>query len=335
MVTLKQLSEELGISVSTVSKALNNSYEINKKTRERVKKLAEKYNYKPNKFARSLRKRETKTIGVIIPNILNYFFAKVLLAIEEEANKNGYQIIICLSNNKYQKELESLELLSDGSVDGIILSMAKETEKLQEISHYRKIIDGGCPITMFDRVSNKINDCNKVIIDDKKATYEATKFLFTSNRKQIALVTALKNVGIGNLRIEGYKQAVLDYSNASNPIVVNIHNKSEYMQSITSLLKGNSAIDGILTTDNTGAATVLKVAKELGILVPENLSIIGFSDNKTSRLVNPSLTVIDQNPIEIGKRAITSLINSIKYKKSYTTEVINTDLIKRESIMYY
>ena len=124
-VTLKQLALELNVSISTVSKALKNSYEINETTIKKVKALAKKYNYKPNKIALNLKNRQSKTIGVIIPNILNYFFAKVLLGIEQEANNRGYQIIICLSNNHYQKEVDCLNLLCDGSVDGFILSIAK------------------------------------------------------------------------------------------------------------------------------------------------------------------------------------------------------------------
>jgi len=138
-VTLKQLAKELNLSISTVSKALKNSYEINEKTIIKVKALAKKYNYRPNRMAINLKQNETKTIGVIIPNILNYFFSKVLLGIEEEASKKGYQIIICLSNNKYSKETESLQLLSDGSVDGFILSIAKETQINQHHDHFSKI----------------------------------------------------------------------------------------------------------------------------------------------------------------------------------------------------
>ena len=140
-VTLKQLANELNVSISTVSKALKNSYEINENTIKKVKALAKKYNYKPNKTALNLKNRQTKTIGVIIPNILNYFFAKVLLGIEEEANDKGYQIIICLSNNQHKKEVASLNLLCDGSVDGLILSVAKETLVLQKSDHFKSAID--------------------------------------------------------------------------------------------------------------------------------------------------------------------------------------------------
>lgn len=332
MVTLKQLSQELGVSISTVSKALQDSYEINVETKKRVKALAEKYNYRPNKFARSLRDKQTKTIGVIIPNILNYFFAKVLQGIEKEANKRGYQIIVCLSNNKYKKETECLELLSDGSVDGFILSMAKETQKKGKIAHYRKVIDDGYPITMFDRVSDSIVDCNKIIIDDQKATYEATEFLYNSKRKKIALVTSLKNVSVGKLRIAGYEKAIEKcFRGLATPIVVSINNKKEYESAITSLFKEYGDIDGVIATDNTGASVVLKVARKKDISIPRDLSVIGFSDDKTSRLVSPALTIIDQNPLEIGKKSVESLLNTIKDKKVTTTKVVETSLVVRES----
>lgn len=332
MVTLKQLSKELGVSISTVSKALQDSYEINVETKKRVKALAEKYNYRPNKFARSLRDKQTKTIGVIIPNILNYFFAKVLQGIEKEASKRGYQIIICLSNNKYKKEIECLELLSDGSVDGFILSMAKETQKKEKTAHFRKAIDKGYPITMFDRVSDAILDCNKIVIDDKKATYEATEYLYKSNRKKIALVTSIKDVSIGKLRIEGYKEAIKDcYKGLVMPIIISINSKKEYESAISSLFSDYDDVDGIITTDNTGASVALKVAHKKGHTVPKDISIIGFSDDKISRLVHPALTIIDQNPLEIGKQSVISLINTINNKSVVNTKVVETNLIVRQS----
>lgn len=332
MVTLKQLSKELGVSISTVSKALQDSYEINVETKKRVKALAEKYNYRPNKFARSLRDKQTKTIGVIIPNILNYFFAKVLQGIEKEASKRGYQIIICLSNNKYKKEIECLELLSDGSVDGFILSMAKETQKKEKTTHFRKAIDKGYPITMFDRVSDAILDCNKIVIDDKKATYEATEYLYKSKRKKIALVTSIKDVSIGKLRIEGYKEAIKDcYKGLVMPIIISINSKKEYESAISSLFSDYDDVDGIITTDNTGASVALKVAHKKGHTVPKDISIIGFSDDKISRLVHPALTIIDQNPLEIGKQSVISLINTINNKSVVNTKVVETNLIVRQS----
>jgi len=332
-ITLKQLATELNLSISTVSKALKNSYEINEKTIARVQSLAKKYNYRPNRMALSLKNNETKTIGVIIPNILNYFFSKVLLGIEEEANSKGYQIIICLSNNHYQKEVDSLQLLSDGSVDGFILSIARETQVKQYNDHFIKIINEGYPIVMFDRVSEKI-ECDKVVVDDFDAAYNATKFLLNQGRKKIALISTLNDLNIGKLRINGYKKALKDnflYKNSE--LVVNINNKTEYDSVITKLFKKHSDIDGIFATDNVSAITALKIANDEGIKIPKEISVIGFADDKISRLSFPSLTTVSQNALDIGKDAAKMLIERLKNSNAteFKTKVIETDLVVRES----
>lgn len=334
-VTLKQLAQELNLSISTVSKALKDSYEINEKTIERVKALAKKYNYKPNKIALNLKNRQTKTIGVIIPNILNYFFAKVLLGIEEEANKKGYQIIICLSNNKFQKEVECLDLLSDGSVDGYILSVAKETQKLGEYKHFQKIIDEGNTITMFDRVSQEIKNCDKVVIDDTEAAYKATQHLLRLNCRKIALVSTFDDIGIGKLRTQGYNKAISEQSSYDNgELLVRIHNKTEYESAIRQLFEEHKDIDGVLATDNVSAITALRVAQKRGIRVPDDLCIIGFSDNKISRLSSPALTTVSQHPVEIGKASVNLLLERLQRNdtsKDYKKHIIETELTVRES----
>ena len=332
-ITLKRLAIELNLSISTVSKALKNSYEINEKTIARVQELAKKYNYRPNRMALSLKSNETKTIGVIIPNILNYFFSKVLLGIEEEANINGYQIIICLSNNQFKKEDESLQLLSDGSVDGFILSIARETQVKGHYSHFMKIINEGYPIVMFDRVSDNI-ECDKVVINDFDAAYNATKYLLNQGRKKIALISTINDLNIGKLRISGYKNALKDNSNYNNDeLVIKINNKTEYNSVITSLFDDHSDIDGIFATDNVSAITALKIANIKGFKVPENIGVIGFSNNKISRLSIPTLTTVSQNALEIGKNAARMLIERLKNATSdeFKTKVIETDLVVRES----
>jgi len=330
-VTLKQLANELNVSISTVSKALKNSYEINEQTIKKVKALAKKYNYKPNKTALNLKNRQTKTIGVIIPNILNYFFAKVLLGIEKEANKRGYQIIICLSNNLYQKEVASLNLLCDGSVDGFILSVAKETQTLQKSAHFKEIIDDGYPIVMFDRVSNDIKNCDKVINDDIDAAYKATKYLLKSNCKKIAFISAIDAIGIGKLRAEGYDKAITEGKNYINkPMHVLIDNKKNYNKIIKRLFKEHPDVDGILATDNVSATTALKIAAKKGYKVPKDLSIIGFSDNKISRLASTPITTVSQHALDIGINAVTTIINRIESSETlpYKTTVIDTELKK-------
>ena len=332
-ITLKQLAAELGLSISTVSKALKDSYEINEKTIQRVKKLAQKYNYRPNKAALNLKNRQTKTIGVIIPNILNYFFAKVLLGIEDEANNNGYQIIICLSNNKYIKETESLELLSDGSVDGFILSIAKETQLQHQYKHFQRIIDQNYPIVMFDRVSDKIN-CDKVIINDYDAAYEATEFLVKLGRKKIALISTINDLNIGKSRVQGYKEALKNNANYKNEaLIIKIHQKTEYETVINKMFQEHKDIDGVFATDNVSAITALKMAQANAFNIPNDVSVIGFSDNKISRLSSPTLTVISQNAFEMGKKTASLLIERIKNntKNNFKTETIKAALIVRTS----
>ncbi|MEZ4840298.1 MAG: LacI family DNA-binding transcriptional regulator [Flavobacteriaceae bacterium] len=332
-ITLKQLAKELDLSVSTVSKALKNSYEINEKTIAKVQALAKKYNYRPNRMALSLKTNATMTIGVVIPNILNYFFSKVLLGIEEEANKRGYQIIICLSNNQYQKEAESMRLLSDGSVDGFILSIAKETQLQQHEDHFNKIIEEGYPIVMFDRVSDNV-ECDKVVINDFDAAYDATSFLLKQGRKKIAMITTLNDLGIGKLRTGGYRKALADSKKyAHDELIVKIHDKKGFETSINKLFEEHKDLDGVFATDNVSAITALKIAHNKGYKVPKQLSIIGFSDDKVSRMAYPSLTVVSQSAREIGKEAASMLIDRLKNpsSKNYKTTVIKTDVIFRET----
>ena len=270
---------------------------------------------------------------MIIPNILNYFFSKVLLGIEDEANKNGYQIIICLSNNKYQKEVQSLELLSDGSVDGFILSIARETQVEKRHNHFKKIIEDGYPIVMFDRVSEHI-ECDKVIIDDFEATFNATNYLLSKGRKKIILISTVSKLDIGKQRTEGYKHALqqnLHYQN--KPIVIPITDKTQYDAIIEKLFNDHKNIDGVLTTNNVSAVTALHLAEKNDLHIPRDISIIGFSDDKLSRLSYPKLTTIDQYAFEMGKKAANTLISRIteKSKTAYCTKVLKTDLIVRET----
>lgn len=332
-VTLKQLAKELNLSISTVSKALKNSYEINENTIAKVQALAKKHNYRPNRMALSLKSNQTKTIGVIIPNILNYFFSKVLMGIEDEANAHGYQIIIYLSNNKYQKETEGLEILSDGSVDGFILSIAKETQAKKEHEHFDKIISEGYPIVMFDRVTPHIN-CDKVVIDDEKAAFDATNYFLNHRRKKIVYISSLSVLDIGKSRETGYLKALEQYKNYQHkPVSIHIKNKNEYTQAIARLFDGHPDMDAVLTTDNVAAMHLLKAIHSRGMDIPKDIAIIGFSDDNLSRLAYPTLSVIDQNALEIGKNAAAMLIERLnaKQKPDFKTKIVDTKLVVRET----
>lgn len=191
--TLKQIAKELGVSVSTVSKALNDSPEISDQTKQRVQEYAKLKNYKPNVIGLNLKNRSTKTIGVIIPNILNSFFAKVFSGIEKVADENGYKVITCISNESLEKEINALEMLSNGSIDGFILSISEEAQKLQQFGHFKSIINEGTPIEMFDRIADEVT-CDKVIVDDEDAAINATEHLIQSGCRRIALLSSIDNL---------------------------------------------------------------------------------------------------------------------------------------------
>ena len=208
-VTLKQIARELDVSISTVSKALRNSKEISEDTREKIQAFAKLFNYRPNNIALSLKNRKTNTIGVIIPEIVHHFFSKVIRGIELVANIRGYNVIIGLSNESFTKEVINMDMLANGSIDGFILSISKETLLQQDYHHFNETINQGMPIVMFDRVVNEIR-CDKVIVDDLKGSKNAVEKLISNGCKNIAIITTKDYVSVGRLRTQGYLEALQD-----------------------------------------------------------------------------------------------------------------------------
>ena len=334
MVTLKQLAKELNVSISTVSKALNNSEEIGEETVKRVKELAELYNYKPNKVALSLKQNKTKTIGVIIPDILNHFLAKVLFGIEREAAKYGYNIITCISNESLEQEKESLRLLANGSVDGFILSLSEETQVKNEIEHFKKTIAQGLPIVMFDRVAHDVL-CDKVIVDDFDSTYNATKRFLSEKRNRIAFISTLDGLSVGKLRERGYKKAILE-SNICEPLILKITKKDDQQKKIMSFFKKNPTIDAVLAADSASGIISINTALKLGLKVPKNISVIAYASKSDSYHTIPQLTTIRQHAKEIGASAAQMLINRLQNKSGdadVKTKIVKTTLIESKSTL--
>ena len=199
--TLKQIARELDVSISTVSKALKDSPEIGEDTKQKIKAFAKLYNYKPNNIALSLKNRKTKTIGIIIPEIVHHFFTTVISGVEEVANEMGYNVIVCLSNNSFDREVINLEMLANGSTDGFILSLAKETMQKQDYHHLIEVINQGMPVVLFDRVVEEIH-CDKVIIDDVLGAKKAVEHLIQKHRKKIGIISTVDYVSVGKLRTQ-------------------------------------------------------------------------------------------------------------------------------------
>ncbi|MFV5691079.1 LacI family DNA-binding transcriptional regulator [Flavobacterium sp. LT1R49] len=335
-VTLKQIAKELDVSISTVSKSLRNSPEIGEETRLKVQAFAKFYHYKPNNIALSLKNRKTKTIGIIIPEIVHHFFSTVINGIEQVANENGYSVIICLSDDSFDKEVLNMEMLANGSIDGFIMSLSKETQFKGDFHHITEVIDQGMPVVMFDRVTNEIL-CDKVIIDDKLAAYEAVQSLIDKGRKKIALVTTVDYVSVGKLRTDGYIKALLDNDIPfDEKLIIKIENVDTCEITIGRLLE-DKAIDAVFAVNELFAVTIIKTANKIGLNVPEDLAVIAFTDGIISKYSTPTITTVSQNGIKMGNKAAKMLIERLEAEQdddeeeNYKTEVIETHLIERES----
>jgi len=331
--TLKQIAKELGVSVSTVSKALNGSPEISEPTKQRVQEYAKLKNYKPNVIGLNLKNRSTKTIGVIIPNILNSFFAKVFTGIEKVADEKGYKVITCISNESLDKEINTLEMLSNGTIDGFILSVSEETQKLQQYNHFNTIINEGTPIVMFDRISDNVN-CDKVVVDDFESSINATEHLIKSGCKKIALFSAIDNLSVGKLRAKGYYKAIENAGiTIDESLVILTDNEEEFDKKVNDFFAKNK-IDAVFALDEHASVSALKLGLKNGYKIPDELSIIGFADGVWSKRLSPSLSTVSQHGPEIGEVAAKLLIEQLENKDehyAYKTAVIKTELRYRES----
>jgi LacI family transcriptional regulator len=335
-VTLKQIAKELDVSISTVSKSLRNSLEIGEDTRLKVQAFAKFYNYKPNNIALSLKNRKTKTIGIIIPEIVHHFFSTVINGIEHVANENGYSVIICLSDDSFDKEVLNMEMLANGSIDGFIMSLSKETQFKGDFHHITEVIDQGMPVVMFDRVTNEIL-CDKVIIDDKLSAYEAVQSLIDKGRKKIALVTTVDYVSVGKLRTDGYIKALLDNNIPFDENLIIKIEDVDTCEIIIGKLLEDKAIDAVFAVNELFAVICIKTANKIGLNVPKDLAVIAFTDGIISKYSTPTITTVSQSGIKMGNRAAKMLIDRLESEheeeeeENYKTEVIETHLIERES----
>lgn len=335
-ITLKQIAKELNVSISTVSKSIRNSPDIGEETKLKVQAYAKQYHYTPNNIALSLKNRRTKTIGIIIPEIVHHFFSTVINGIEHIANENGYNVIICLSDESFDKEVLNMEMLAKGSIDGFIMSLSKETQFKGDFNHITEVINQGMPVVMFDRVTDEIL-CDKVIIDDKAAAYEAVQSLIDKGRKKIALVTTADYVSVGKLRTDGYIKALLDNNIPfDDNLIIKIEdiNTSEI---ILNKLLEDKAIDAVFAVNELFAVTIIKMANKMGIRVPNDLAVIAFTDGIISKYSTPTITTVAQKGKKMGAKAAKILISRLEAEtteegdENYRTEVISTHLIERES----
>jgi LacI family transcriptional regulator len=331
--TLKQIAKEFEVSISTVSKALSDSPEISEATKIKIQEYAKLQNYKPNSIAKNLKNQRTNTIGVIIPNILNPFFAKVFSGIEKAALAKGYNVITGISNESHEKEMEVMDMLNNGTIDGFIVSVAEETQSKKEYHHFKDIINSGTPIVMFDRVAESIV-CDKVIVDDFESAYDATQHLVALGSKKIALLSTIGNLSVGQLRFEGYEKALETKQLRVDPKLLIIENDLEVFDAKLAQLIATEKVDAFFALDEHASTMAMKLAIKKGIKIPEELNIIGFADGVWSKRLTPSLSTVSQHAPEIGAKAAELLINKLNTKDEFyqhQTVVVKTELRQRES----
>ncbi|MBC2837855.1 LacI family DNA-binding transcriptional regulator [Robiginitalea sp. SC105] len=338
-ITLKDIARELDVSISTVSKALKNSEEISTDTREKVQAFARLYNYKPNNIAISLKNKRTKNIGVIIPDIVHHFFTTVFRGIEKYANARGYNVIVCVSDESFDKEVINMELLANGSIDGFIMALSAETQMRNDFNHLREVTNQGIPLVLFDRVTEEIT-CDRVIIDDEAAGREVTQRLLRAGRKRIALFTTESYLNVSAKRESGYRKALEANGIPVNAdLILRLPFQFEDEGFSEAFLKRHPEVDAVVCVNEIFAIRGMRLAQQLGRRVPEDISFIGFTDGILSRYSSPSLTTVDQHGEQMGETAAALLIGKVEREydetdeDNYRTEVIPVTLIERESAL--
>jgi LacI family transcriptional regulator len=335
-VTIKDIARELGISPSTVSRALKDHPDISPDTKKAVNELAEKLNYQPNIVALSLRQSKTNTIGVIIPEIVHFFFSTVISGIEDVAYSAGYNVILAQSNESQTREISDIKALFNSRVDGMLMSVSRETTNFD---HIESMLAKGVPIVFFDRVYDT-GQASKIIVDDFTGAKEATLHLIDQGCKRIAHIEGPPNLDISKQRLEGYKEALKEHNMPFNKELVAICPSGtieEGKKATEKLLSLKNPPDAIFATNDPAAMGAMQAIKVKGLKMPDDVALVGFSNWFFSSLMDPPLSSVDQPGFEMGQEAAKLLIRQIEKQEkddediTPETKILKTRLIIRES----
>lgn len=330
-VTMKEIAKKLGVSVSTVSRALKDSPELHPDTKKRVVEMAKSMNYQYNLLAQSLRISRSKVLGVIVPELTSHFFSSNISGIQDTAYKRGYNIMICQSNESYEQEKANIRTLVSSQVDGLLISLSRETKSYD---HLQELYDREIPFIMFDRVTEEI-PVSKVTVDDAHGAYLAVKHLLEQGCRKIAYFSGPGDLYISKKRKEGYLEALNEFG-------IPLENSSIYITDLTpemnrkitlDMLERDDRPDAIFAMIDPLAIDVMMVLKEKGIKIPEDIALAGFTNNPTSAVVEPSLTTVSQPGYEMGEIAANHLLDQLDDIVSDDPEsfVLLTTLVVRES----
>jgi LacI family transcriptional regulator len=313
-VKIKDLAKELNLSVATISKALKDSYEISPETKQRVLALAKKLNYTPNPYASSLRKRTSKTIAVVLPEVADSFFSLAINGIESVAQEKGYHVLIYLTHENFIKEEAILKDFQSGRVDGILLSVSSETTNG---NHVKEVIATGKPVVFFDRVCEDIETA-KIITDDFESSYKATSHLTEKGCKKIAYLYTSSNLSINIKRMEGYKKALADEGIKNNQadIILCDGNTAGNYEIIKKVLKKEIRPDGIIACVEKLTTPIYLVCRDLKLSIPDDIKVISFTNLQAALILSPTLTTVTQPAFEMGEMAASVLFKALE-KNNY------------------
>jgi len=333
--TIKDIAKALGLSTSTVSRALNGSYEIGAETKRLVLEYAEKVNYRPNPIALSLKEQKSRSIGVVVCEVANNYFSQAINGIESIAYNRGYHVIITQTHETYARETANVQHLISRHVDGLLVSLSAETT---DLSHYHQLHDKGFPVVFFDRVAPEI-ETHKVVANNFQGAYDATELLINTGFKRIAHITNSLNLMVSRERLDGYKAALEKHGTPYNNEYIKNCNRGGMVQeevenAIQELMRLKNKPDAIFVASDRLTTTCMHVIKKLGLRVPDEIAIAGFTNSDVAELFDPPLTVVQQPAFQMGQMATEMLIDLVESKRPVTefvTEKLNTQLIARAS----
>jgi LacI family transcriptional regulator len=333
--TIKDIAKALGLSTSTVSRALNGSYEIGAETKRLVVEYAEKVNYRPNPIALSLKEQKSHSIGVVVCEVANTYFSQAINGIESIAYNRGYHVIITQTHESFDRESTNVKHLLSRHVDGLLVSLSAETT---DISQYKYLHDKGFPIVFFDRVAADINT-HKVIANNFKGSFDATELLINTGFKKIAHLTSSNNLLITRERFDGFKAALDKHNLDFNADHLKHCNNGGMIQdeiefAIKELMNMDERPEAIFIGSDRLTISCMHILKKLGVKVPDDIAIAGFTNSDVAELFDPPLTVVRQPAFQIGQLATEMLIKTIESKwpvEEFTTEKVETELIARAS----
>lgn len=334
-VTIKDIARALGLSTSTVSRALRDSYEISLETKKLVLEYAQKINYHPNPIALSLKERRSRSIGVIVCEIANSYFSQIINGIESIAYSKGYNVIIGQSRESEEREMLNLQYLTSRSIDGLIISVSVETK---DFAYFRELHDRGMPIVFFDRIVEELQT-HKVIVDNYKGAYDATLHLIRNGYRNIATLSNAPVLSISRERLAGYKAALQDNGLGVKDEMIKycLHGGmilEEVETAMNELLSLKKKPDAIIAAADKLTTGCLRIIKAKGLKVPDDIALVGFSNTDLTDLMDPPLSVIRQPAFEMGEIATELLLQLIESKRPVTdfeTRVLSTELLVRDS----